>query len=324
MFIKKDNSIKVTDTAKLGDSYKKYDEKKVYNTLFSAGSSKEKAIELSKDKSVRDMLFGLTVLWASAGATNANLKGSGFLGLKGIKPLKENIGNRESLTNRCMYAVQSLFEGGQNKLSVLGNIAYELRLGDTIETAIKVLEEDDKDYYSQHRSLIFDQSTYMNFRELIKFYGDNGILPKLFLRRPDNFGTEVMLTCPYTAIDGNYNKIPVGYRLVDRENKRYDFIINKGSSEGVDKQILQKFKVVGRGNDEEYTLNGRVFDGNNLVGYTAVHSINGATENVNIGRAMAIGLCGRGLIPDCGVDAANNTIKFKSGNIGNLPKVSVN
>lgn len=327
MFTKKDNSIKVYKQSHLGEQYKEYDDKKAYATLSLNGSSKEEALALCKDKSVRDMMFGITALGASVGANSANLKGCGFLGLKGVRQYKENLRNRDSLSVRLMYDFSSLFEANENKLSILGNIAYELRLGDTVDTALNVIGNDYGEGKSQHNVSRLEEAMYMNFREIIKFYGDNGILPKLFLRRPDNFGTEVMLTCPYTAeidVNGSCTRVVVGYRLIDKENKRYDFIINKGSSEGVDKQILQKFKVVGRGNDEEYTLNGRVFDGNNLVGYTAVHSINGATENVNIGRAMAIGLCGRGLIPACSVDAANNTIKFKSGNIGNLPKVAVN
>lgn len=324
--LRKDDQIKVYKQSQLGEQYKKYDEKQAYATLLTSGCNKEEALVSCKDKSVRDMLFGITALGASVGANSANLKGCGFLGLKGVRQYKENFRNRDAISVRLMYAIAKLFDSNVNKLSVLGNIAYELRLGDNVETALNVIRCDYGSGKSQHNVSRLEEAMYMNFREIIKFYGDNGILPKLFLRKPDNFGTEVMLTCPYNAevdVNGRDTQVVVGYRLIDRENKRYDFIIDKGSSEGVDQQILRSFKVVGRGNDEEYALTGRAFDGNNLVGYTALHTINGQSENVNIGRMMAVGLCGRGLIPACSVDTTNNILKFKSGNIGNLPKVVV-
>lgn len=163
-------------------------------------------------------------------------------------------------------------------------------------------------------------------RDTLTFFGEVGSIPRLYLEKPDKFGTDVILVGTYEGYIEGVGAEPgrtqqFGCRLKDKAGNRYDFILPINNHNNAPSLVMKEYNIVGRGRDEEYLPIKRIYDGDKLCGYIVKHTIDDQSREELMGRAVALGVCARGLIPTCSVDKSSNVLRGRQIKMGDLPKI---
>lgn len=163
-------------------------------------------------------------------------------------------------------------------------------------------------------------------RDTLTFFGEVGSIPRIYLEKPDKFGHDVILVGTYEGyIEGAGTQLgrtqQYGCRIKDKAGNRYDFILPINNHNNAPNLVMQEYNIVGRGRDEEYLPIRRIYDGDKLCGYIVKHTIDDQSREEPMGRAVALGVCARGLIPTCSVDKSSNVLRGRQIRMGDLPKI---